>query len=442
MKKSILRTACAAVIAALLCVTCDDNAITGESGRAAAFNSMFGGTPPDNATRYTLTTAVSGSGSVYPGTGSYPEGTTVNVTATAGPDHMFSRWEGDAEGNNMTASVLMNRHKAVTAVFVEKPATPTVYTLTTRVSPPNGGNVNPQTGNHSAGDIVSLTATAAEGFMFSYWIDDASGTNPTASVAMNGNKTVTAVFIEKPATTTYYTLTTRVSPPNGGNVTPATGRHQAGAEISVTANPAGGFTFSGWQDDAAGTGQTVSVLMNGDKTVTAMFVATPVDPCAANTNAAGCTPLTDKYCRWNNDPGTCWQIGGPNAEEGNKTAEACKYNYGEVVSDCNVLSDLQYCYWGEVGGCYAMTNPDDPDPFVDPPGSMTYLQNCQANGFLSSSPDCADRPAVNMYCRWPNGCFWMPHPDHPDPDNPPMTYFETCAAYGFVSQYSDCRDAQ
>lgn len=85
----------------------------------------YGGTtqPPSGDT-YTLTTNVSGSGTVS-GAGTYDEGTIATVSATAAQGWSFSNWTGDASGSNSTVSILMNSNKSVTAVFTQDVPPPT-----------------------------------------------------------------------------------------------------------------------------------------------------------------------------------------------------------------------------------------------------------------------------------------------------------------------------
>lgn len=70
------------------------------------------------------------------------------------------------------------------------------YTLTVTVSPTLKGTVtrSPDMAQYPAGTTVTLTATAISGWDFDYWSGAASGTNPTTTVTMNSNKSVTAHF--------------------------------------------------------------------------------------------------------------------------------------------------------------------------------------------------------------------------------------------------------
>ncbi|UII31811.1 carbohydrate-binding protein [Fulvivirga ulvae] len=65
-----------------------------------------------------------------------------------------------------------------------------------------------------------------------------------------------------------YTLTTSVS--GSGSVSGA-GTYDEGTTATVTATPAQGWSFSNWTGDASGSNTTVSIVMNSDKSVTAVF---------------------------------------------------------------------------------------------------------------------------------------------------------------------------
>ena len=72
------------------------------------------------------------------------------------------------------------------------------YALTLNSNPAVGGAItaNPAPGadgKYAAGNVVTLTATPASGYVFSSWIGDAAGSGPT-TITMDGNKSVVANF--------------------------------------------------------------------------------------------------------------------------------------------------------------------------------------------------------------------------------------------------------
>jgi hypothetical protein len=116
---------------------------------------------------------------------------------------------------------------------------------------------------------VTLIATPASGYIFDYWGGSASGTNPTTTIIMDSDKSVTAYFEAAPITR--FTLTTNVSPSGAGSVSPSGGDYDSGATVTLTASPASGYNFAYWSGSASGTDTTTTITMDSDKSVTANF---------------------------------------------------------------------------------------------------------------------------------------------------------------------------
>ncbi|NOR33944.1 MAG: T9SS type A sorting domain-containing protein [Bacteroidales bacterium] len=76
---------------------------------------------------------------------------------------------------------------------------PPAYNLTANVDPEQGSvALDPPGGLYSEGTTVSIKATAEPGYIFDGWSGDLSGSNSTASLTMDDNKSVTAIFISDP----------------------------------------------------------------------------------------------------------------------------------------------------------------------------------------------------------------------------------------------------
>lgn len=100
------------------------------------------------AVSYTLSTSVSGSGSVS-GAGGYIEGSNATVSASPSSGWAFSHWEGDLAGFANPDAVLMDRDKSITGVFVQNPANLEVTTVAQ-----SGGGALPT--EAKAGDAFTL----------------------------------------------------------------------------------------------------------------------------------------------------------------------------------------------------------------------------------------------------------------------------------------------
>lgn len=68
-----------------------------------------------------------------------------------------------------------------------------------------------------------------------------------------------------------YKLTTDVTPALSGSVSPSSGTYNMGTEISLTATPASEYVFKNWSNGASGTENPLSVIMNSNKNITAVF---------------------------------------------------------------------------------------------------------------------------------------------------------------------------
>ena len=70
----------------------------------------------------------------------------------------------------------------------------TKYTLTTPADPSIGGTVSPETGKYNATTTVKVTANPADGYEFVKWTGDNTSSEPTISIIMSSDKSVTATF--------------------------------------------------------------------------------------------------------------------------------------------------------------------------------------------------------------------------------------------------------
>jgi len=88
-------------------------------------------------------------------------------------------WDGEEYSNEVLVNVFVN------------------YTyLSTSIDPSGGGDIslNPAGGIYDYGTVVTVTAVPNEGYEFSYWSGNASGTNPTIQITMDSNKNIVAHF--------------------------------------------------------------------------------------------------------------------------------------------------------------------------------------------------------------------------------------------------------
>ena len=132
------------------------------------------------------------------------------------------------------------------------------------------GQTNPEAGVthiYPSPGVVPVSATADSGWKFVRWEGDLVGSMASTFIMVNGVKEVTAVF-EPDA---LYTLTIVVE--GQGQTTPAAGEHTyaAGTPVTLQATPAAGWLFESWKGDYVSDEPGGVIVMNEDKTVTAVF---------------------------------------------------------------------------------------------------------------------------------------------------------------------------
>lgn len=147
---------------------------------------------------------------------------------------------------------------------------PVAYGLTVTTNGQGTVQINPNKPTYQNGEVVTLTAIPDNGYQFAGWSGDASGTANPIQITMNGNKSVTASFT--PVIPNTYTLTTPSS--IGGYIdrNPDKPTYQSGEVVTLTAAPANGYQFGGWNGDASGMGNPIQITMDSHKSVGATFL--------------------------------------------------------------------------------------------------------------------------------------------------------------------------
>ena len=127
------------------------------------------------------------------------------------------------------------------------------------------------------GDTITLTALPKVGWVFRYWKVEVEGEaaykafDSQVEITLTDHTTVTAYFFEEDADT--YKLTVNIDPDDtaGSVVADHPGDYYAGEEVTLTALPNVGWSFSHWNDDPNSTDEVLEVTINDNTTVTAHF---------------------------------------------------------------------------------------------------------------------------------------------------------------------------
>ncbi len=228
---------------------------------------------------FTLTTnATNGSVAKNPDKANYDFGESVQLTATPDVNYHFVNWTGNVpvghEGDN-PLTVIVDANKTVTANFATQ-----TFTLTLNAT--NGSiTKSPNQGSYDSAAVIQLTAVPATGYHFVSWSGDATGSSNPTSITMDGNKSVTATFAIN-----QYTLS--ITAPNGSVAkNPDLANYDYGTSVQLTATPNANYTFTSWSGDASGSSNPITIVMNGNKSVTATFGFNGVSGTQSNGTGGG-----------------------------------------------------------------------------------------------------------------------------------------------------------
>lgn len=230
---------------------------------------------PTTGTNYTVSVSIVGSGNVLvsPSGTSYPAGTEITFTAVPATGNYFVEWGGSLTGSQSPITVTINSDMDVTATFSGSQTGCDSYTpasmplsqdgageycwvFTGTISNINSWNCDEIIVNGT--DYTNTYASNIPSQSGNYYVHY-SASVPWAHFEINGT--------DEP--TDNYTLT--VNQPTGGSISPQTGTYPAGTVVNLTATADPGYEFANWTGDASGTSVTTSVVMDGDKSVSAVF---------------------------------------------------------------------------------------------------------------------------------------------------------------------------
>ena len=161
--------------------------------------------------------------------------------------------------NNNTCITPAPKAQTITLVA----ATPE-YNVTINVNG-NGTVAGANTGTYLQGSELTLIATPAEHYTFAGWTGDVTSTANPLTIVVDGDKTITANFAKK-----NYTLTVFTNDEDKGTIDVATGSHEAGTEVTLTATPKEGYKLLAWSNKA--TTSSITLTMDNNKAVSAYFV--------------------------------------------------------------------------------------------------------------------------------------------------------------------------
>ena len=189
--------------------------------------------------QYTISvTANPSNGGTVTGGGTFDQGSSCTVTATANNGYTFTNWteNGNVVSTNANYTFTVNGNRTLVANFTQQS-----YTISVTANPANGGAVSGG-GSFNYGQSCTVSATANLGYTFTNWTENGNvvSTNANYTFSVTGSRSLVANF-----TTQTYTITATADPANGGTVT-GDGTFNYGESCTLTATPAANYTFVNW----------------------------------------------------------------------------------------------------------------------------------------------------------------------------------------------------
>lgn len=216
---------------------------------------------------YTITVSANPTaGGTVTGGGTFLEGESCTVTATAASGYNFINWTKGSTvvSTDATYTFTVSEDAALVANFA------TSHTVTVSANPTAGGTVTGG-GTYQHGENCTVTATANTGYNFVNWTNGSTvvSTNPSYTFAVNEDVTLVANFAA------VYTVTVTVSMSEAGTVAGA-GSFTAGETCTLTATANAGYSFLAWtttDDVLVSTSNPYTFTVTGNVSLKAVFSA-------------------------------------------------------------------------------------------------------------------------------------------------------------------------
>ena len=216
----------------------------------------------------------SNGGSVTGG-GTYEQGQSCTVTATAATGFNFQKWteNGSQVSTNASYTFTVSGNRNLVAVFQTGN-----YAISATANPTNGGTIT-GTGSYNYGQSCTLTATPATGYTFVNWTKN--GTQVSTDASYTFTVTAAAAYVAH-FQAINYTISVSASPNNGGTVSGG-GTYSYGQSCTVHAYANSGYTFTKWTVNGAqfSTNADYTFTVTSNRNLVANFTYTPQAPTGA-----------------------------------------------------------------------------------------------------------------------------------------------------------------
>ena len=223
-------------------------------------------------TSYTISVSANpANGGTVTGGGTYNQGQSCTVSATANSGFTFTNWteNGSVVSTQANYTFTVTGNRTLVANFQAQSQS---YTITVSANPANGGTVTGG-GNYQQGQSCTVSATPNSGFSFTNWTENGNvvSTNASYTFTVTGNRNLVAHFTAIPQN---YTVTVSANPTEGGNVSGG-GTYQQGQSCTVTATANTGYNFVKWTENGnlVSTNANYTFTVNNNRNLVAHFQA-------------------------------------------------------------------------------------------------------------------------------------------------------------------------
>ncbi len=190
--------------------------------------------------QYSITVSANPSeGGTVTGAGSYYEGTSVTLTATANHGYVFVDWTKN--GTQVSTNPTFTFTVTAAGNYVANFETASSHSVT--VVQTEGGTISADISTAYPGDIITLMATANSGYFFSGWDVRDDNDNPVAVTdnqftMPNSNVTVSATFVQG--------FTVTLADATNGTISATPTNCVPGTVVNLSATPASGYSLNSW----------------------------------------------------------------------------------------------------------------------------------------------------------------------------------------------------
>ena len=319
-----------------------------KNGTAVSTNASYSFTVTENASyvahfilvTYDITAIANPSaGGNVSGAGTYNQGSTCTLTATANTGYTFVNWtkNGTAVSNNSTYSFVVNESGNYIANFSLNS-----YTITASADPTNGGSVA-GAGTFNHGDVCTLTATPAASYNFINWTKN--GTVVSANASYTFTVTEGGNYVAHFSQDIYYTVVVSANPAEGGTVS-GSGTFSAGETCTINAIANTGYNFVNWtkNGNVVSTNATYTFTVNETAEYIANFnavsyiVTASANPVEGGTISGGGVYNHGETCSLTIVPNTNYVFQNW-TENGNVVSTNATYSF-TVTENHNIVANL------------------------------------------------------------------------------------------------------